>query len=124
MKRNNILLLLVVFFAFATVISGCAKSVEKYGKEISLKEITPISDIYRRSEELNGKTVRIDGKIREECPTGCWFFVKDDTGEIYVDIGSRGLAIAQHRGRSISVEGEVLQEGGNVQIVGKGVVVK
>lgn len=92
-----------------------------YGEAMSGLSITKISDILARPGEYDGKAVALRGKIVQECPTGCWFNLEDQTGVIYVDIKPSGFAIPQYTGKEVTVEGTVTVRGQRVMILGKGV---
>jgi len=103
------------------VLAGCGSKVEQYGEKLTVTEVTPVSDILSNPASYEGRTVRIEGEITRECPTGCWFDVTDTSAAIYVDIGPQGLAIPQHVGRKIAVEGTVSTRNGQTEFLGKGV---
>ena len=75
--RKNI----ISVFTFACLISmltlaGCGPSTILYGQAITGQGVTRISDILSRPSEFDGKSVKIKGKITEECPSGCCFGLK------------------------------------------------
>lgn len=109
----------VVFFKFSA-------RAEKYGQEISNRQITAVKDILADPKVFEGKSVTIEGKIASECSTGCWFYVKVGNGNltIYVDTGNSGFAIPQKAGRKILVEGNVIIKKTGPMIQAKGVEVK
>lgn len=106
----------------ALVLSGCGGG-EQYGEKLTVTEVTAVSDILANPASFAGRTVRIEGEISRECPTGCWFDVTDGGATIYVDIAPQGLAIPQHVGSKIVVEGTVSTESGQTEFLGKGVEV-
>jgi hypothetical protein len=56
-----------------------AASPKKYGKAISLKELTKISDIYANPEAYSGKRVKVQGPIVDVCSEkGCWIAIGSD----------------------------------------------
>lgn len=56
-----------------------AASPKKYGKAISLKDVTKISDIYANPEAYNGKRVKVQGPIVDVCSEkGCWIAIGSD----------------------------------------------
>jgi len=118
------ILILILFFGIFTV-KGYA-ALEKYGEAISNRTITPIKEILSNPKAYEGKTVTIEGKIDNECTTGCWFYVKVAKGNfsIYVDIGKSGLAIPQYVGKKVLVEGKVVIKKTGPFIMGTGVEVK
>ena len=121
-RRSELVALAVVSLLIATL-AGCGGG-EKYGAEITTNETTKVGDILARPDEFDGKTVRIQGEITRECPTGCWLDVKDDTGAAYVDLGPSGFAIPQEVGSQVTVEGRVFKRKERTIIVGKGVEIK
>jgi hypothetical protein len=38
------------------------------------------------SAQYSDRVVSLTGKIVLECPEGCWFFVDDSTGKLFIDI--------------------------------------
>ena len=124
MKAINIILLSLVLLG-ATIISSYA-AIQKYGEAISIHKVTAIRDILANRKAYEGKTVTIEGKIANECQTGCWFYVKVAQGNsvIYVDIEPAGFAIPQNVGRKVLVEGKVVLKKTGPMILGKGVEIK
>jgi uncharacterized protein YdeI (BOF family) len=117
---------LVALLAAVLLLSvGCGRSESGnvYGEAVSGLGLTKVSDILARPGEYDGKTVALQGKIAQECPSGCWFNLQDETGVIYVDINPSGFAIPQFTGKKITVEGTVVVNGRQVKVVGKGVKV-
>ena len=112
--------LAITVVAAALVLGGCGKG-EQYGEKLTVTEVTAVSDILSNPASFAGRTVRIEGEISRECPSGCWFDVKDGAATIYVDIAPQGLAIPQHVGSKIVVEGTVSTESGQTEFLGKGV---
>jgi len=97
---------------------------ERFGKEITVDVTTNAGDILSRPDEFDGKTVKMEGEITRECPTGCWLDLKDETGVVFVDLGPSGFAIPQKVGSKIIVEGKVLKRQEKTMIVAKGVEIK
>ncbi|MEW6676214.1 MAG: hypothetical protein AB1348_09495 [Nitrospirota bacterium] len=43
---------------------------------------------------LQGKVVNLEGEIVSQCfSAGCWFFLKDETGAILIDLAPSNLSI-------------------------------
>lgn len=124
MKRTVILTITIAFICAAWCMSGCAAKTTLYGQEIAEKNITRIGDILANPAKSEGKTVKIKGKITEECPSGCWFMLKDDSGTMYVNIHPKNFVIPQASGRMAAVEGVVKKEGPKVSIIGSGVEIE
>ena len=129
-NTKNIKLIVLVLISVSIIlgISGCSgnsgnsiNNSEKYGVDITEKEVTNVKDILSNSDEYLDKTIRLEGEIVRECPSGCWFFLKDETGTIYVDINPSGLSIPPKVGKKVVVEGVPENKNGRISIVGKGV---
>lgn len=71
------------------------------------------------SEEYSGQKVSLTGKIIIECTEGCWFFLDDGTGKIYVSLKEAGLDIPQKIGSQVILVGEISGSGGNLKILGE-----
>jgi hypothetical protein len=57
-----------------------ASAPEKYGKELTLKETTPVAEILASPEKYKGKLVQVEGTVTDVCSKmGCW--IKIDAGE-------------------------------------------
>ena len=123
-KAKNIKLIgvLLIIILIILGISGCSSNnSEKYGVDISEKGITSVKDILANPDKYLDQTVRLEGKIVRECPSGCWFFLEDETGTIYVDINPSGLSIPPKVGKKVVVEGVPENKNGRISIIGKGV---
>jgi len=108
-----------LFFAY-----GCAKQDSSFGQPITQAQFTPIGNILAKPEQFAGKTVKVQGQITDECPSGGWFFLTDQTGLIYVNLHPSYFAIPQVRGRQAVAQGSVRKEGTQVEIIGEGVELK
>ncbi|MEO0117149.1 MAG: hypothetical protein ABIK97_06400 [candidate division WOR-3 bacterium] len=107
-----------------TLLLSC-KVKDRYGKEIpqNLSPI-PIKEILNSPKEYQNKDILITGKIVAECGSGCWFFIKDETGQIYVDLAPSKFAIPQRIGKEVIVYGKLEIKNGEPLIIGKGVKFK
>jgi len=126
-KAKNIKLIGVSLIVILIIlsISGCSRNSgdnsERYGVNITEKGVVNTKDILANPGEYLGQTVRLEGTIVRECPSGCWFFLEDKTGTIYVDINPSGLSIPPKVGKKVVVEGVPENKNGRISIVGKGV---
>lgn len=126
-KAKNIKLIgiLLIIILIILGISGCSSNSsdnsERYGVNITEKKVVSVKDIYTNPNEYLDQTVRLEGKIVRECPSGCWFFLEDETGTIYVDINPSGLSIPPKVGKKVVVEGVPENKNGRITIIGKGV---
>jgi len=128
-KTKNIRLIAALLIILLVVlgVSGCSSSIsssdnsERYGVNITEKKVVNVKDIYTNPNEYLNQTIRLEGEIVRECGSGCWFFLEDKTGTIYVDINPSGLSIPPKVGKKVVVEGVPENKNGRISIVGKGV---
>lgn len=128
-NKINLIGLFLVIFIILVSMAGCSgnssgnssNNSEKYGVNITEKGVTSVKDILANSDKYLDQTVRLEGKITRECPSGCWFFLEDETATIYVDINPSGLSIPPKVGKKVVVEGVPTNKNGRVSIIGKGV---
>ena len=165
-KLNSIMMMVLITLAVAGVyekaIAGNIQAIEKayyedystrgdsinqniklYGQPISDKPVLTIEELQKDSNKYLGKTVKIEGIIKDVCQKmGCWFYVDDGTGTIYVNLGMRGYfipddgtgpiyvdlsmekyaTIPRDSAKShVIVEGIVKEEYGRISIQGQGV---
>jgi len=116
-------ILLTVVALLALMLQGCG-SKESFGEAVVEKSSTPIADVLSKPADYRGKTVKIEGEIVSECPSGCWFEVGEGNAVAYVDIAPQGLAIPQRVGKKVVVEGTVSFENQKVVVLGKGVEIQ
>ena len=75
MRRSVAAFLALSLFATA----GLSAAARKFGKPITLKDTTKISDIYANPDQFNGKRVRVQGPIVDVCAErGCWIAIGSD----------------------------------------------
>ena len=126
-KAKNIKLIGVLLIVILIIlgISGCSSNSsdnsERYGVDVTEERIVNVKDIYTNPNEYLNQTIRLEGEIVRECGSGCWFFLEDETGTIYVDINPSGLSIPPKVGKKVIVEGVPENKNGRISIVGKGV---
>lgn len=100
---------------------GSAKQAPVYGREIpSDMPVTTAAEILARPETFEGKDVLVSGKITSECPSGGWIWVRDGSGDIYVNMHPTNVFIPQRVGRNVRAVGKVVLESGSAQVVGYG----
>lgn len=83
----------------------------KYGKDITLKKETKISDILENPQNYLDKTVLVEGKVLDVCPmAGCWIELSSDVeGEkIKVKVKDGEIVFPQEaKEKTAKVEGTV-----------------
>ena len=84
------------------------------------KEAVPVTvrQLIDGSDKFAEQRVSLTGKIVVECAEGCWFFLDDGTGMIYIDLKPAGLTIPQKIGSRVTMTGKIKGAGGNLQILG------
>jgi uncharacterized protein YdeI (BOF family) len=124
-KNSKLIGVLIIAIFVMLSITGCnsnsGNNSEKYGVDITEKGVVNTKDILANPDKYLGQTLRLEGTIVRECPSGCWFFLEDETGTIYVDINPSGLSIPPKVGKKVAVEGVPENKNGRISIVGKGV---
>ena len=120
--RPGFLSLLILMIA-AALVPACSKS-DRYGSPIGDTPPTDAGRILSNPGAYTNQPIVVKGRIVTECPTGCWFELKDGEAVLYVDIGPQGLAIPQRVGRPVTVEGRISVEGRRVRLNGTGVEVR
>jgi len=129
MKKISKKYTLVFSFTLLTlifVISACAKKTG-YGQKTTTTTTTTTTQVKVKdilSKAYTGKDVSFEGKITLECGSGCWFNLEDGTGKVYVDLLPSNFAIPQWVGKSVVVNGKVIEEDGEVKVIAKGVTLK
>lgn len=108
MQIRTILLLTMVFFIFSIVFAGGEK---KYGKGLTLKRTTKISEILAHPEKFNGKKVLVEGKIVDVCEkAGCWIKIagekESDVIQFKVDDDVIVFPVTE-KGKMTTAEGKV-----------------
>ncbi len=122
MIRKNSRVVLVVLAV--VLVAGCGKTAEQYGAPLSLSEKTSVGDILTEPAKFEGKDVRLEGTISVECPSGCWFELKEGNAVIFVNLQSSGVAIPQRVGNKVAVEGKVAVVDGRVTLNARGLEIK
>ena len=117
---------LIIIIIVGVALSSLFARTEKYGQEIMNYKATAVKDILADPKRFESKLVTIEGKISNECSTGCWFYIQVGSGNltIYVDTGNSGFAIPQKSGRKIIVEGKVIIKKTGPMIQARGVRIK
>jgi hypothetical protein len=124
MKLIMAVVLVSAAISAVAVLNGCGRHSTVVGQPVTETVPTPIGNIMAHPELFAGKTVRVEGVLTDECPAGGWFFLKDGTGVIYVNLHPANLAIPQMRGGKLVAQGTVRTEGPQVEIIGEGVELK
>ncbi len=107
MKFNYKVLSIVLFLT----VMNFASDGKKYGKEITLKEKTKISDILKNPAAFEGKKVLVEGTIIGVCEKrGCWIRLAGDKDFESIRVKVRDGEIVfplEAKGKKAVVEGEI-----------------
>lgn len=102
------ILVLALIMLISTAFAGGGK---KYGKEITLKEKTKVSEILAAPEKYVGKKVLIEGAVVDVCSKrGCWIEIGNDKQfeKIKVKVKDGEIVFPmEEKGKDAVVEGEV-----------------
>jgi hypothetical protein len=102
-------------------LTACSQAGAKYGRAIpSEMKVSPAGEILANPVGFEGKDVLVQGKITSECPSGGWVWLKDNSGELYVNMHPTNVFIPQKVGSTVKAMGKVVLEQGRPQIVGYG----
>jgi len=107
------------------IIAGCGAArtsrPETFGKAIPAGMTpTPAREITDNPADFDGSQVLVEGTVTSECPAGGWVWVRDETGDIYVNMHPTNVFIPQRVGRKVRALGTAVLEDGAVQVVGYG----
>jgi hypothetical protein len=104
--------------ANATAPADNGSSIAAAPPALAAATTTRIGDILQDPRGFDGKTVIVEGKIASECPSGCWFTLKDGNAVIYIDLNPSNLVIPQRKGSNAKVTAKVVTEGSDVYLIG------
>lgn len=87
------------------------------GPETSARD-APAVALGELAPELVGRQVAVEGRVTKQCPAaGCWFTIKDGSGELLVDLNSAGLRLAEKReSQHAEVTGRLITRGGQFRL--------
>jgi RecJ-like exonuclease len=71
-----------------------------------------------KTEQYLEKTVTIEGEVIQQCPAaGCWFRLKDELGEGFIDLSPAKLTVQGERvGQHAKVTGKVVKKAGQMRL--------
>jgi hypothetical protein len=107
--------ILIPVLLFAALINIRAAE-EKYGKEITIKEITPLSNLLAHPEKYINKTILIEGKIIDVCSEkGCWIDIagESENQKIKVKVEDGVIVFPQDsKGKTVLIQGILIPVAG------------
>lgn len=103
----------LVLFLIVTVSITFAGDGKKYGKDLTLKNVTKVSEILTSPKDFVGKKVLVEGLIIDVCnKRGCWMEVASDKEFEKIKIKVKDGEIVfpvEAKGKTGLVEGEVYE---------------
>ena len=115
---KNLLLLFTLLITLLLV--GC--SGEKYGAGIdSSAPKVKVKDLFLQ-QRLLGQRVTLEGKIGSQCQSnGCWFFLQDETGQLYIDLATNNFSLPPMQNKSVVASGTVAISQNSILLIATGV---
>ncbi len=105
------------------ILSGC--SGEKYGAGVDPSaQLVTVKDVFLQNNLL-GQKVTLEGRIVSQCQSnGCWFFIQDDTGQLYIDMATNKFSLPSMPNKRVAASGTVARAQNNIVLIATGVEVK
>jgi len=96
---------------------------EHHGQPFEGAPKASIKELTEKPVDFLDKDITVEGKVVRQCPaSGCWLFVKDESGrEIRVEMSSVTPTLPQRKGKTAVVEGRLNKAGESYEIDGKGI---
>ncbi|MDH3869845.1 MAG: DUF4920 domain-containing protein [Desulfuromonadales bacterium] len=115
--------LLTLTLAATLLLAGC--SGEKYGAGVdSSAPKATVKDVFLK-KSLLGQKVTLEGNIVSQCQSnGCWFYLRDGTGQIYIDLKTHNFTLPSMPNKNVAASGTVTRSENTVLLVASGVEVK
>ena len=116
-------LLLIVTLVITLLLAGC--SGEKYGAGVdSSAPKVKVKDLFLQ-QNLLGQKVTLEGKVGSQCQSnGCWFFLQDETGQLYIDMATNKFSLPPMQNKPVTASGTVAKSNNNIKLIATGVEVK
>ena len=116
-------LLLLVTLIISLLLAGCGG--EKYGAGVdSSAPKVKVKDLFFK-QNLLGQKVTLEGKIGSQCQSnGCWFFLQDETGQLYIDMATNKFSLPPMQNKPVVASGTVARSQKNIILIATGVEVK
>jgi len=116
-------LLLIATLAVTVILTGCGN--EKYGAGVDASaQMVQVKDVFLQ-KNLLGQKVTLEGKIVSQCQSnGCWFFLQDETGQLYIDMATNKFSLPSMPNKQVAASGTVARSQNNLVLIATGVEVK
>lgn len=105
-------------------LAACSGS-DKYGAGIDPDAPkVQVKDIFL-NPDLMGQQVTLEGRIVSQCASnGCWFYLQDETGQVYVDLARNGFEIPSLPNKTAIATGTVARTQQAFLLIATGVEIK
>jgi len=116
-------LLLIGTLVATLILAGCGG--EKYGAGVDASaQMVKVKDVFLK-KNLLGQKITLEGKIVSQCQSnGCWFFLQDDTGQLYIDMATNKFSLPSMPNKQVAASGTVGKSQKNIVLIATGVEVK
>lgn len=113
-KRYIVLLSLLVFFPITALEASHHQYGGQFDDSIPSKPIRFIVE----SLNLDGQVFTLEGVVSAVCKSdGCWFNLKDDAGEVMVDLNPYNFRLPNDiLGKKVKLNGRVNTKGGKLKV--------
>jgi len=110
---------------FASLLLAACSGGEKYGAGVDPDAPkVQVKDIFLRPD-LMGQRVTLEGRIVSQCASnGCWFYLQDDTGQVYIDLSRNGFELPSLPNKTAIASGTVARTQQAFLLIATGVEVK
>ncbi|KJR99213.1 MAG: hypothetical protein VR65_17575 [Desulfobulbaceae bacterium BRH_c16a] len=119
----------IMLLAYVLVVSffltACSGGGEQYGAGVDPgAPKVQVKDIFLQSD-LMGKKVTLEGRIVSQCASnGCWFYLQDETGQVYIDLSRNGFELPSLPNKTAIASGTVARTQQAFLLFATGVEVK
>jgi hypothetical protein len=114
-KLTHLLIAALLTCAVAPAFAGDAATppasgTQRYGAPVTVKKPVDIAKLAKNPEKFNGKTLRLEGVVKEVCQgMGCWVEVSDGKGASFIarSLDESVLLPKDCKGRKVVVQGQL-----------------
>ena len=115
--------LLMLALVTSLLLAGCSSDKYGAGVDASAPKAT-VKDVFLK-KSLLGQKVTLEGNIVSQCQSnGCWFYLRDATGQIYIDLTTHHFTLPSMPNKNVIASGTVARAQNTVLLVATGVEVK
>jgi uncharacterized protein YdeI (BOF family) len=106
-------------------LAACSGGGDKYGAGVDPDaRSVQVKDIFL-NPDLMGQQVTLEGRIVSQCGSnGCWFYLQDETGQVYVDLARNGFELPSLPNKTAIATGTVARTQQAFMLIATGVEIK